>query len=303
MAWRGLHISNAARLCVRNTRLVVSPEEGEEVSFAMEDLAYVILDTQKITLTASVVAACAGSDCLLVSTDNRHMPNGALVPFHGYHRQAETVRHQIQLSVPQKKRLWQEMVRGKIENQARALELLDKPEQAARLRTLIKKVQSGDKGNTEALAARIYWKHFQQNNPRHPRGGDRNNSILDYGYAILRGCLARNLAAYGFWACLGIHHCNESNPFNLADDLIEPFRPLVDVQAHGLMQDAKDSFDLEDRRAMVLSLHKSMTCNNEQMTTLTAMRRLVEAFRDGIVQRKGRFKLQPWLPLLLQNKE
>lgn len=298
MAWRGLHISNPARLFLRDKRLVVSPEQGAEFSIALEDVSYVVLDTPQVSMTAALLAACASADCLVMCSDARHLPNGALLPFHGYHRQAETVRSQMGLSLPRMKRMWRDVVRAKIENQARALEILGKGAGGA-LRSLRRKVRSGDADNIEALAARRYWQAYQQQHVRRPRNQDRGNALLDYGYAVVRGCLARNLAAYGFWPSLGIHHKSDTNPFNLADDLMEPFRPLVDVRAYRLLEGAeKAEMDLADRRSMVLTLHDEVLLEQARMTCVSAMRRYVELFREGIVRRGGRFSLEPLLPVL-----
>lgn len=284
MAWRGMHISQAARLSLRKSRILLEPEQGESFSFPLEDIAYIILDTPRVLLSAALVAACAEAGCFLLTTDERHMPNGALLPFHAYHRQSETIEAQLALSQPRRKRFWQALVRSKIANQARALRCFDQARAAEKLDVLMAKVRSGDPGNVEALAARTYWQVFLKDFLRKPRGGDRANSLLDYGYAVVRAAVARFLAASGFWPSLGLHHSGRSNPFNLADDLIEPLRPVVDLRAWRVFHTRPDQeeLDVEDRREMVGVLHDAVLLGEEEHVLLGAVRCYVEGIRSCI---------------------
>lgn len=282
MSWRGLHISEPARLSLRQGQVAIRREDEEDISFALEDLSYIVCDTGQITATGSLLGACAGAGCLVVTTDARHLPNGVLLPFHGYYRQAETVRAQLGLSRPRQKRLWQGVVRRKIRNQAACLSLLERaPKAIGRLVALEKKVGSGDPENVEGQAARAYWSAFLPGFFRNQDGEDRANALLNYGYAIVRAALARELTALGFIPCLGFHHHGVQNAFNLADDLIEPWRPFVDWLAARLHAESvdKEAFDTEDRRAMCGILHEPVLLDGEERQLFTGLRRYVEGFR------------------------
>lgn len=289
MSWRGIHLSEPARLSLRQSRLAIKRENGEELSFAMEDLSYIICDTGQLTATGTLLGACAASGCLVVTTNERHLPNGVLLPFHPYYRQAETVQAQLSLSKPRQKRWWQAIVQRKILNQAACLVLASREAKAStQLERLARSVRSGDPDNIEGQAARVYWQAYQTNFARDPDGEDRCNALLNYGYAVVRAAMARDLAALGFIPCLGIHHCSLQNAFNLADDLIEPWRPFVDDRAFRLhaTTKAQKEFDTADRRAMCAVLHEEVLLNGEQHQLLAGIRHYVERFRAAVLGRE-----------------
>lgn len=227
MAWKGLHLSRPARLTLADGQVVVAQDDGE-VRLPLEDVAYMVLDTPQASLTTALVAACMRAGIVMVFTDERHTPGGLALPFHSHHRQAAVVSLQQKCTSPLKKRLWQAIVIGKITNQAAALEYLGR-EGSPALKAMTRQVGSGDPDNVEARAAREYWGRLF---PGFVRDGpaDYRNKCLNYGYAVIRAGIARALVAYGLLPALGIHHASAANAFNLADDLIEPFRPFVDTR-------------------------------------------------------------------------
>jgi len=290
MSWRGLHISEPAKLSLRKGQLAIHRKDEDELYFALEDLSYIVCDTGQITATGALLGACAGAGCLVVTTDSRHLPNGVLLPFHAYYRQAETAHAQLALSQPRRKRLWQNIVQGKIRNQSHCLKLLGRSASAVgKLAALTKKVGSGDPNNVEGQAARVYWNSFLAGFSRDPEGEDRCNALLNYGYAIIRAALARELTALGFIPCFGLHHHGVQNAFNLADDLIEPWRPVVDRTAFRAFEEwpEKTELDTEDRRSMCGILHAPILLDEEKRTILSGLRRYVEIFRAVILGKEG----------------
>ena len=277
MSWKGLFISEPARLSMQRGQLLLE-QAAQKHSIPLEDLAFIVLDSPQITMTAALFAACAGNGCLIISTDNRHMPNGSLLSFHRFHRQMETMELQISLSEPRKKRLWQTLICQKITNQASCLHLLGFGEQKQKLMNLVGKVGSGDPANTEGLAARLYWGSIGSGFKRDSEGEDRLNILLNYGYGLLRSVLSQALAAHGWLPCLGIHHHNRQNAFNLADDLIEPWRPFVDLQAIRLWQNTLDQteFNKNDRQQMSEVLYMRVNLEGEDHILLSAMRYYAE---------------------------
>ena len=258
MSWRGLCISSPARLDLRAGRLLLRREGEEGVALPLENLGFVVIDTPQVRLSAALLSACAEQGCLLLTVDARHMPCAAVLPLAPYYRQLSTLQAQVALGEVRKKRLWQACVRAKIGNQAACLRLLGR-DGAERVATLRTKVGSGDPDNVEAVAARLYWSRLFRHFRRDPDAADRRNSLLNYAYALLRACVARELAARGFAPALGIHHRGPYNAFNLADDMMEAWRPFADllVARHLEAGPAGDDAELSpaDKAALLGLLH------------------------------------------------
>ena len=279
MAWRGVHISQPARLSLKQNALAIEQEEEESVRMPLEDVAWIVLDTQQATLTAKLAASCMEAGIPLVVSDAHHMPCGVVLPFHQHFRQAEVAHIQVAASPALKRRLWRKIVCAKIFNQALTLERARCPE-VARLKAMVSRVKPGDPENVESRAARGYWpalfgKFNRQDDV------DRRNALLNYGYAILRAGIARSLVAAGLLPAFGVHHRGVQNAFNLADDLIEPYRPSVDWMAYEVsgrrhVPDAKP-LTLENRQAMATVLSFDILLDQQQMTILTAIERSVES--------------------------
>jgi CRISP-associated protein Cas1 len=272
MAWKGVHISRPARLSFKDTQLAVAQDEGD-VTMPLEDVAWIVLDSNQVTLTATLVSACMEQGIAIIFTNERHTPNGMALPFHMHHRQAAISSMQIGLSQPLKKRLWQALVVAKIENQAKCLEHCGKS--AGAVAAMAQRVSSGDPGNVEARAAREYWGSLFDSFIRSDEG-DLRNKMLNYGYAIVRAALARALVAGGLLPCFGLFHESAANAFNLADDLFEPFRPLVDRKVFELSESgttAKGDLTLENRRALSGILNDDVRLNGETVSVLIATER------------------------------
>ncbi len=194
----------------------------------IEDLGLVVLDHPQITVSQGLLSALLANNVAIVTCDDRHHPAGLLLPLEGHHTQAKQIRAQMAASEPLKKQLWQQVVVAKILNQAEVLHQMGR--QHAPMLTFAKNVKSGDPDNYEARAAAYYWANLfdKSLNFRRNRDGDPPNNLLNYGYAIVRALVARAVVGAGLLPILGIHHHNQYNAFALADDLMEPFRPMVD---------------------------------------------------------------------------
>lgn len=275
MAWKGLHISQPARLSFADNQIVVAQVAGE-ARIALEDIAYVVLDESRVTLTARLLSACLDAGIVLVSTDARHTPNGVALPFHGHCRQAEIARAQIGMTAPFRKQCWRRVTRAKLQNQAAHLDHAGADGGA--LRQLAESVRSGDPDNVEARAARLYWKALFRDF-RRDDDMDIRNMALNYAYAVLRAGVARSLVAHGFLPAIGVHHASGQNPFNLADDLIEPFRPFADAMVKQAFStqfdDGEARLSVADRRVLSSVLFVSCAIgaweNADLMTAIDAM--------------------------------
>lgn len=224
MAWRGVHLTKPARLSLADGQIVVTHLDGE-VRLPIEDVAWIIIDTPQVALTTSLISACMEAGIVMVMTDAQHTPSGLILPFHRHHRQAEIAALQTTISTPLKKRLWQTIIQAKIANQAAVLAGCG--QDAAALLAMMRQVGSGDPDNTEARAARAYWPRLFVDFVRDD-ATDKRNALLNYGYAVMRSLVARALVAAGLLPAFGVNHASITNAFNLADDIIEPFRPFVD---------------------------------------------------------------------------
>lgn len=225
MGYRNLFLSTPAKLSIKNGQLLV--DNGAVRSIPLEDIECIVFDNPQAELSVACMSKIAAYGITAFVSDEKHLPKGVVLPFGGHSRHLCVLKKQIALSKPRAKNLWAEIVRAKISNQAAALALLQIPD-AARLRAIMRAVRSGDSGNMEAVAAAAYFPALFGRDFK--RSDDSPvNACLNYGYAILRSTVAKQLCAYGFEPSLGIFHHSELNAFNLADDMMEPFRPLVDL--------------------------------------------------------------------------
>lgn len=295
MAWRGVHISSAARLSITQRQLCVSQEDGE-VSLPLEDLAYVVFDTPRATITTAALSGLLETGAVIVHCDAKHTPAGIALPFHAHHRQGGVARDQVAIALPFKKRCWQAIVRTKIYNQSSLIET-SSPDAAAKLLALRGIVGSGDPKNVEATAARIYWAALFKNFKRSDEE-DRRNALLNYGYAILRACISRSVVATGFLPAFGLHHNSATNAFNLSDDLIEPFRPFVDAAALARFYDAPDgeTLSLEDRRAMAATPNQNALLGDAEMTVLAACEQVAQSLARAVAAKDWKLLELPSAP-------
>ena len=261
MIKRTLYFGNPYYLSKKLEQLVIQePAAVKELpsirhTEPIEDIGLIMLDHPQITVSQGLLSALLENNVAIVTCDDRHHPAGLLLPLEGHHTQAVQIRGQIAASEPLKKQLWQQVVVGKIKNQAALLERLGKP--FAPLLTYAKNVKSGDPDNYEARAAAHYWAHLfpDELHFRRDRDGFPPNNLLNYGYAILRALVARAVVGAGLLPVLGIHHHNKYNAFALADDLMEPYRPFVDAIVCQIIHRKKSYETLpKEHKAQLLSI-------------------------------------------------
>lgn len=218
-----------AKLSVSLGRLVLSIS-GQEHVIMPEELAAIVISSPDVNISHRTIALLMEHGVVFITCDERHMPCGMMLPIAGNGIQTERFAMQGSMDLPSKKRAWQSIVKAKIKNQSHALKL--SANQDYGLSALVRKVASGDPDNIEGQAARKYWPLIF-NNPDFTRDRDLGgiNSYLNYGYAILRAMTARSICASGLHPSLGIHHHNRYDSYCLASDLMEPYRPIVDISA------------------------------------------------------------------------
>lgn len=228
MGYRNLMISSACKLSVKNAQLLVEVyETGQTHSVPLEDINAIMLESQDISLNTYLLNALGENGICTFICDQKHLPSALVLPFESNYRQTKMLHLQLSVKKPFVKQLWQEIVSQKIENQGEVLRILARPEWE-KIKNFANHVKSGDNENTEAVAAAQYFPAlFGKGFTR--RDGSGINAGLNYGYAILRGHICRSLVIHGLQTELGLFHSNQLNQFNLADDFIEIFRPVMDL--------------------------------------------------------------------------
>lgn len=241
MIKRSICIENACFLKFSNEQMVVSykhikgMEEIADRSVPIEDLGMLVLEHQQISLTHYLLNKLAEGNVAVVTCNDTHHPTGLLMPLESNTLQSERFRAQIEASEPLKKQLWQQTVKAKINNQAAVIKKWDG--KSFFLSNLASNVKSGDADNCEAIAAVHYWQNLFPPawNFYRKRDGVPPNNLLNYGYAIVRAGMARAIVGAGLLPTLGIFHRNRYNAYCLADDLMEPYRPFVDMVVRGII--------------------------------------------------------------------
>ena len=257
MAWRSVMITRPSYLKLKHEALTVEQDDGE-VSIPLEDISVMLLDNSRITISTQLMSACAERQIAVITVGADHHPNGVLLPYLPHSRSLKVMKAQLNMRQPQRKRLWQGVVQQKIRNQSDVLYQYGYGRISRRLTVLANEVKSGDNQNAEAQASQLYFpalfgRGFSRKQERF------HNSALNYGYAVVRAALARNLVSYGFIAAFGLHHRNEQNSYNLADDFIEPFRPIIDayVMEHFPTEDGTELLP-NHRASLVNILHQDI---------------------------------------------
>jgi len=233
MIKKSILIENKSAITSKNLQLVIKSEIRESI-IPIEDIGFLVLDHQEIYISLPAMNLLVESNTSIIICGKNHLPNGMFLNLNSHHIQQEIFKNQIEASMPLKKQLWQQTIVEKITNQGVLLQRITSKKNAFEF--LASKVLSGDTTNMEGVAAQQYWKSFFEINFKRERFGDYPNNFLNYGYAILRAATARALSGSGLLNTLGIHHKSKYNAFALADDIMEPFRPLVDEKVFEIMQ-------------------------------------------------------------------
>lgn len=270
MIKRTIRISTPSYLSLRNGQMVVKAAELEscqavdekfkrefEQTVPIEDLGFLMVENRRVTMTAGLMAALAEANCAVAVCDNTMMPTGLMLPLSGHTTLTERMRNQMEASVPLKKQMWQQTIRAKILNQSVVLDHATADSHQC-MREWAADVRSGDTDNLEGRAAAYYWKNlFAERGDvfRRDPDGEWPNAMLNYGYAVVRALVARALVGSGLSPTVGIFHRNKYNAYCLADDIMEPYRPVVDLLTLRLISANPDQRELtKDLRREILQL-------------------------------------------------
>lgn len=289
MAYRNIIIENPAHISVKNGQLMIRTEREHPIP--LEDISALLLESNQSTITTAALSQLGQCGCAVFLCDEKHLPCAVLEPFQQHSRGLEQQRVQLESSEPRKKQLWQSVVKAKLANQARCL-VLAGSEAARELESLVARVRSGDPDNAEATGAQRYFPALFGG--EFTRNADLGiNAALNYGYAILRGAMARYLAVYGFLPSFGLHHKSTMNHFNLADDLMEPFRPVVDRMVYVLFQDAENLMP-QHKRQLFNCLNLEILSGGQKHSVSYAMERMVQSLGQALRNKKNHFCCRNW---------
>lgn len=276
MIKRTLFFGNPAYLSTKNEQLVVSyPLDVQETkTLPIEDVGVIVLENQQITITNGLLEKLTSNNVALINCNQQHMPIGLLLPLDGHTEQSERFKYQINASIPLKKNLWQQTISAKITNQAGLLKERGIP--MRKMELWAKEVASGDALNHESQAAVYYWNRLIEiEGFSRGRKGMPPNNLLNYGYAILRAITARALVSSGLLPTLGIFHRNKYNAYCLADDIMEPYRPYVDLIVTHIM-DTYDSYEeltIEIKKQLLSIVSMDVQIDGRNSPLLVAMSR------------------------------
>ncbi|MDB4503008.1 type II CRISPR-associated endonuclease Cas1 [Akkermansiaceae bacterium] len=271
----------AARLSLSHGQLIIRLDDAER-RFPCEDVGVLILQNPAISLSAAILNALLKSGAVVVISDEKHLPSGLLLPTISHTELVPRMMAQVEAGQPARKNAWKAIVMAKIKAQAQEV---DPPAETALIR-LSESVRSGDPDNHEAQAARIYWssmfrERYELNDKRDPEGESFFNSALNYGYAIIRAAVARAIVAAGLNPALGVFHHRRNNPFCLADDIMEPLRPLVDRTVKEIIAEsgasASELTSIHRRRLLEL-LSKPVSYGESDGPLMAVLPRYVNSF-------------------------
>lgn len=273
MFGRIVEIAENGRYLHADRGFLVVECRGEKIGqVPLDDIAAVIANAHGLVYSNQLLVVLAAREVPFVLCANNHNPVAIIWPLVGHHRQAERMDAQLAAKKPLQKRLWQQIVRAKILWQAHVLKSVSQPD--APLSALVKRVSSGDAKNVEAQAARRYWPLLMGKGFIRDTDAEGANSLLNYGYTVLRAATARGVLAAGLHPGLGLHHCNPYNTMRLVDDLMEPYRPLVDLLVWRLVREGAENVDKNSKRELVHLLYQDFTTSYGTTPLLNCVQRL-----------------------------
>lgn len=280
---RTLEISREpAHLSVRHKQLVLKRDGNVVGSVPCEDIGIVVVDHPQTTYTHSALSQLAASDAAVVICGSDHLPAAMLLPLADHSQVVWRLRDQLNASLPLCKQLWKQVIVAKIRAQAENIPTKQPAHQ--KLLALAREVRSGDPKNTEARAARVYWANWLWSDDgqeisieqfRRDQDAAGLNGFLNYGYAIVRAAVARAIVAAGLMPSLGIHHRNRSNAFCLADDLMEPFRPLVDDRVREMHRQGYEGLNQPAKAELLGVLTESMKLGDQTGPLMVMLHRML----------------------------
>lgn len=279
--WRTVIINNGEKLTIRNNWLVIYNNELEQ-RIPVSDIYSLVVDNRSALLSVSVLTTLTQCGVGIYFCNEKHIPVSLTLPLNTHYRPLSVIKKQMALTEDFKDSLWQKIIMKKIQNQSACLRFshID-PDIIKSIEELIDKVDKGDTKNREGTAARKYFRALFGFG--FMRGAeDITNAALNYGYSILRSSICKTLVAYGYNCTIGIHHINESNPFNLADDMMEPLRPLIDLWTDNNCDNLFEELTKTNRRDLINLMNVPIRFNGKKMRVRYAIDKYISSLTTSI---------------------
>lgn len=288
MSFRSIIISNSANLNLKNNNLIINNEN--EFQIPIEDISVLVIEGVSVRLTNRLLSRLSENNVATIICDETHLPSSMVLPLNVHYRSYKVLKQQLNQSLAFSKRIWQFIIKQKLCNQGECLDIL-LLNGGAFLNKLSASVDSGDKGNKEAIGAKYYFKClFGEDFTRYD--GNGINAALNYGYTIIRSAVARTLVMYGFNTALGVNHCNELNSFNLADDFMEPFRPVVDLWTYSNIE-YNDILTKDHRIALVDLVNYECIIDGQNHSILNAIDKMISSYATACSKKDFRLLKLP----------
>lgn len=276
MSWRTVVISNSAKLDYQMGYMVVRQEETTKIF--LKEISTVIIESTAISITGSLMCELVKNKIKVIFCDEKRNPSSELMPYYGSHDTSAKIRNQIEWSDELKATVWTEIVSEKIRKQKELLEIINKQEEADLLQSYIEEMEYGDATNREGHAAKVYFNALFGKD--FTRTADCNlNAALNYGYSILLSSFTREIVANGYITQIGLFHDNMFNQFNLASDLMEPFRPLVDRLVYTMKL---NTFDHDEKMEIVNILNQTVHINDRSEYVNNAIKVYCKSVFDAL---------------------
>lgn len=282
--WRTVIVTAGERITLKDNWLVVSTS-GKENKVPIGDLYSVVIDNQEAMFSVAVITELANAGVHVIFCDRKHIPVTDAVPLNMHHQPLPVYYLQKDASEKLKDELWQIIIRQKIINQSRCLKYSNvRGEKVELLEQYASEVIIGDKRNRESIAAKMYFPALFGAGFRRSNDNDVTNAALNYGYAIIRSGIAKTLVGYGFNSLIGIHHIGAGNYFNLADDLIEPLRPLVDMWTDSRCDELLDQLTKSNRKDLIGIMNYPMLFDGKKMRVRYIIDRYVASLSSALLK-------------------
>lgn len=304
MSYRCVYVRYADKISLKDNNLLVKNDKGEVV-IPLEDIAMVLLEDNRTSITAKLMASLAQNYIGLIICDDTFLPCSITLPLHMHYRQLRTFHLQMDVKKPFNSQCWEIIIKAKIRNQRKVIELTNRNEYCIeRLKDLEKEVKSADKTNRESAAAKIFFDGLYGSYfIRRQKNEDAINAALNYGYTILATNMSRLLAMYGFNTMLGIHHCSQSNNFNLSYDLVEPYRTLVDYYVYENLDDLDYPLPVSIKKGLIRLLIEPVWINKKKYLTEHAMEEMILSYINALENEDSKRLLMPEIMQKENNEE
>lgn len=279
--WRTVIVNNGEKMIIQNNWLIVYSDNSEH-KVPVNDIYALVIDNRAALISVSVISTLTQAGAHIYFCDEKHVPVSVSLPLNNHYRPLSVFNNQLSMTDNFKNELWAKIIRAKIANQAKCLRIVGIEHSKADVISEIgKKVLPGDCNNREAVAAKKYFRllfgvTFKRSDD------DITNAALDYGYSIIRSSVCKTLTVYGFNCVLGIHHINRNDPFNLAEDIMEPLRPLIDLWTDENCDNLFETLTRENRRDIINLVNVPILIEGKKMRVRYAIDRYVKSLVSAV---------------------